>query len=183
MQIGEQSVIRIRSDDHFRADSPYLSPQTSLRRQIPVWTGLPAFPFANSILWSMQQETGVDYSAYRPRAAAAALGGAHPRPLLVVVGGKDAVTPPSQAEAIFRAAGSRAFDYVVPGAGHLRAFASSPADAAAPGVTTYECYVLNTLKVMKDSVGNAAPTGPAGPCGGYTGAASGTGATTGSGGL
>jgi len=151
------------------ADSPYLSTDQYLRTQIPRWTGLPPFPFASGILWTMQRETDVDYAAYNVLAAAQRLGGRDPRPLLVVVGGADHVTPPSEAERLFQAAGSRAYYYEVPGAGHLQAFARSPQDAAANGVTDYECDVLNTLKVMQTGSGNAAPTGPGGPCGGYTG--------------
>ncbi len=148
------------------ADSPYLSAGSYLRRRIPVWTGLPAFPFSESILWAMQEETGIHYGRYDVRAAAARLGTRPARPLLIVVGSRDTVTPPAEAEALFQAAGSRAYIYPVPGAGHLQGYGDSPPDHAAPGFTEYQCLVLNTLQVMGSSTGNAAPAGPGGPCGG-----------------
>ena len=149
------------------ADSPYLTPGEYLRRAIPGWTGLPAFPFARTILWTMQWETGVGYGAYNPLAAAARLGGRDARPLLVVAGEADRLTPPADAQRLFQAAGPRAFEYPVPGAGHLQAYAKSAPDAAVSSLTTYDCLVLNTLKAMQAGTGNASPGGPFGPCGGY----------------
>ena len=148
------------------ADSPYLSVGSYLRRRIPGWTGLPAFPFADSILWAMQEETGVHYGRYDVPAAAARLGARPARPLLVVVGSRDTVTPPADAERLAQAAGSRAYVYLVKGAGHLQGYAKSPPAPGVPGFTEYQCLVLNTLQVMGSSAGNAAPTGPGGPCGG-----------------
>jgi pimeloyl-ACP methyl ester carboxylesterase len=169
------------------ADSPYATPEEYLRREIPGWTHLPAFPFTEGILWAMQTETGVRYGAYDPVAAAAALGGRNPRPLLVVYGQDDSVTPPADARRIYAAAGSRAFPYAVPGAGHLQAYLLSPGDADVPSetvdgntyvLTQYDCLVLNTLQAMHNGQGNASPTGPAGPCGAASpGAPSGGGTT------
>lgn len=162
------------------ADSPYLSADGYLRRQIPAWTGLPAFPFGDAILWAMQRETGVTYSRYDVLAAAQRLGARPARPLLVVVGQADAVTPPAEARRLAQAAGSRAYLYVVPGARHLGAYAASPAEpgaAGAAGVNEYACLVLNTLKVMGRPTGSASPIQAASPCGGYPAPAPGTGSS------
>jgi len=108
------------------ADSPYARLGGYLARNVPRWTGLPRVPFGFTIPWVMGAETGVRWGAFRPLAFAAALG-ARGCPLLLVVGGGDQVTPPAGVRALYAAAEDRnAALLVVPGAGHLGAFAAAP---------------------------------------------------------
>jgi|GEM_PF-4577356 len=153
------------------ADSPYLTPDGFLLRAIPRWTGLPAFPFARTILWAMQTETGVRYGRYSPLAAVRRLGegaGTPGRPLLLVSGSADTLTPPADAAGLYAASHDNNALYLpVPGAGHLQAFADSPAGSV-PGLSLYMCDALDTLAAMRTgrSPGEeqrAAPCGGAGP--------------------
>lgn len=150
------------------ADSPYLTPGAFLRRAIPTWTGLRPFPFVDGIVWAMQKETGVQYSAYDPRTAVAKLGGANPRPLLLVGGDEDTLTPYSDVQQLYVGSkDARAYPLEVRGAGHLQAFAKSPPDSDVPQASQYMCYVLNTLSAMQTPTVSARPNaGPTGPCGG-----------------
>lgn len=144
------AAARTRAISGVIADSPYLSVGQYLRQAIPAWTGWPAFPFAETILWSMQHETGVPYGAYRPLSAIAALGSPNPRPLLLVVGANDQRTPPADVQRLFAAShDSLARVLVVSGAGHLQAFASSGPALADPEYTEYMCDALITLRAMQ----------------------------------
>jgi len=121
------------------ADSPYDRLGAYLRRAVPVWTGLPAFPFAWTVPWVMARETGVAYGRFSPLADAAALGS---RPLLLVVGTADPLTPPSGVRALLAAAHDvNAQILSVPGAGHLGAFAAAP--------NRYLAAVMQTLAEMR----------------------------------
>lgn len=103
------------------ADSPYADPVAFLRRNVPAWTGLPGVPFGWTVPWTMARETGVPYARVSPLAAVSALGG---RPLLLVAGGADSETPPREVRALYAAARDRyGQTLIVPGAGHLQAFA------------------------------------------------------------
>ena len=145
------------------ADSPYVSAAAYLRQAIPAWTGWPAFPFAETILWSMQRETGISYGAYSPLRAVRSLGGPNPRPLLLVAGANDRLTPPSNIQTLFAAShDSLAQALVVPGASHLQAFAQSPPSLRNPEYTTYMCHALTVLREM--SVPRSA-TSTLGACG------------------
>lgn len=132
------------------ADSPYLTPQSFLRRAIPRWTGWPAALFSRTILWAMQRETGVNYAAYDPLRAIPRLGGASPRALLLVSGSADTLTPPATAHRLFAAShDARAQWLQIMGAHHLRTFADSPPSGSVPGINLYLCDALNTLKAMQ----------------------------------
>ncbi len=143
------AAARSRTISAVIADSPYVSADGYLRRSIPRWTGLPAFPFSETILWAMQRETGIDYAAYNPLRAVTALGGGHPRPLLLVAGASDTATPPADVQRLFAAShDSLARKLVVPGAGHLAAFARSGPSRRDPRYTQYMCRVLLVLREM-----------------------------------
>ncbi len=150
------------------ADSPYARPDAFLRRAIPRWTGLPAFPFARTILWAMQQETRVRYGAYDPLTAVRRLGegpAAPGRPLLLVSGGADTLTPPADASALYAAShDNNALSLTVVGAGHLQAMADS-GQGAVPGLSVYMCDALDTLAAMQTGSSPAQEQLSA-PCGG-----------------
>lgn len=134
------------------ADSPYLTPQDFLRRAVPGWTGLPTFPFAHTVLWAMQEETGVNYGSYDPLRAIPQLGKAAPpaRPLLLVVGSQDVLTPPADTNRLLAAShDNNALSLEVMGAGHLQAFARSRPSKGVPGLSQYMCDALDTLKAMQ----------------------------------
>ncbi len=160
------AAARTRAVSAVIADSPYVSVQAFLRRAIPGWTGWPAFPFAETILWSMQRETGIAYGQYNPLRAVAALGGPHPRPLLLVAGAADRLTPPADVERLFSAShDSLALGpVIVAGAGHLQAFTQSPPSSTDPEYTQYMCSVLITLREMSAPPGATGPVS-AGHCG------------------
>ncbi len=126
---ADAALVAAATDPHIAAviaDSPYASLPAYLRRNVPVWTGLPAFPFGWTVPWVMARETGVHYGAMRPLRAAATLG-ARALPLLLVGGGADRVTPASGVRRLYAAAADKnGQTLVVPEAGHLQAFAKEP---------------------------------------------------------
>ena len=108
------------------ADSPYASLPAFLRRNVPAWTGLPAFPFSFTVPWLMGLETGAHYGAFDPLRAAATLG-AKSLPLLFIDGGADPITPPAGVRALYAAASDKdGSTLVVAGAGHLQAYQREP---------------------------------------------------------
>lgn len=122
------------------ADSSYATLDGYLLREIPRWTHLPdsLTPFT---LWTMEQEAGVSFRSFNPVQAIAAMGGASPRPLLLVTGADDTVTPPEDAQRLYAAAADpRSFLLTVPNAGHLQAYAMDP--------HVYLAHVLETLQAM-----------------------------------
>ena len=109
------------------ADSPYTDLSSYLRRNVPTWTGLPAFPFAVTIPWVMRGEVGLT-GRPTPLSVVGALGGGSPRPFLLVNGEADTVTPPQGAAALLLAAHDPYGQlWLVPGVGHLGAYAAQPA--------------------------------------------------------
>ena len=123
------------------ADGSYATLDGYLGRNIPLWTGLPAFPFTGMVRFAMQAETGVSYGAFNPLDAVASLGGTHARPLLLVSGADDTVTPPADAQALYAAARDyRSFLLTVPGAGHLQSYSKDPRE--------YMSRVLTVLSEM-----------------------------------
>ncbi len=122
------------------ADSSYATLDGYLSREIPRWTRLPGLlmPFT---LWSMEQEAGVSFGSFNPVQAITALGGPSPRPLLLVTGADDTVTPPEDAQRLYAAAADpRSFLLTVPNAGHLQAYGKDPSG--------YLSHVLQILQAM-----------------------------------
>jgi alpha-beta hydrolase superfamily lysophospholipase len=140
---ADAALLAAAADPHIAAviaDSPYASLSAYLRRNVPAWTGLPAFPFAWTVPAVMGAETGVSYGAVQPLRAAAALG-ARAVPLLLVAGTADPVTPASGVLRLYAAAADKdAETFLVPEAGHLQAFAREP--------TRYMRRVLAVLSEM-----------------------------------
>lgn len=168
---ADTAILAAAADPAIRAviaDSPYLSPDAYLLHALPRWTGLPALPFARTILWAMQTETGVRYAAYDPTVAVRRLGGAAGRPgrpLLLVSGSADTLTPPADTAALYAASqDNNALRLLVTGAGHLGAYAASP-PSSVPGLSQYMCDALDTLAAMQ-SGGSPAEVQRVTPCGG-----------------
>lgn len=103
------------------ADSPYTNLEATIGRHLALlYPAMSKLPFLPLVLATYRLRYGVWPRKVSPEASAAALG--H-RGLLVIQGGEDARMPREGAEAITRAGGKRAKVWLVPGAGHLEAYA------------------------------------------------------------
>ena len=100
------------------ADSPFSSLATYLRQNLTAWTHLPARPFQPVLLRAWPMVTGIRPSTVDPLAAMAQLG---KRPVLLVAGAEDGVSPVREDRALARADTASQL-WVVSGAGHLQAW-------------------------------------------------------------
>src|SRR5262245_45944147 len=88
------------------------------------FTGLPAFPFANLIVFFGEQISGVRLAEIRPMAV---IGRISPRAVFIISDLEDELTnEPYDGEHLFASAGEPKQLWQVAGAGHVRAFDVSP---------------------------------------------------------
>jgi uncharacterized protein len=104
-------------------DSGFADALDEVRWTFSRTTGLPADPFAYPLEAISAADLGVDLGRIRPVDSAAML----TAPLLAIVGGADTLVPPDQGYALYRAARGPKEFLVVPGAGHVGAYARAPA--------------------------------------------------------
>jgi fermentation-respiration switch protein FrsA (DUF1100 family) len=104
-------------------DSGFASLLDVVRASFTRVTRLPADPFADPMLALSAADLGVDLARIRPVDAAAHL----TRPLLAILGTADTLVPPAQGYALFEATRGPRELLVVPGAGHVGAYARAPA--------------------------------------------------------
>ena len=100
------------------ADSPFSSLNTYLRQNLSTWTHLPPRPFQGLLLRAWPIVTGIRPAAFDPLTGMSQLG---TRPVLLVAGARDAVSPVREDRALARADASSHL-WVVAGAGHLQAW-------------------------------------------------------------
>lgn len=112
------------------ADSPYSSLESFLGLNLAAWGGsLPPIPFNKTVGLSIQALAGIDIDRVSPVKAVEYLA---PRPLLIIRGRDDTVTPSEDVNEIYSlysgVEGARAELWQVDGAGHLEAYTKAPAD-------------------------------------------------------
>lgn len=102
------------------ADSPFLDIEHTVVHHVKLLFGLPRFPFASALLWSLETRGGFDRRDFDLEAAAAALG---ERPLLVIAGAEDERMPPPLQKRVEEASKSPLSRFVVfENAGHGAAY-------------------------------------------------------------
>ncbi len=84
------------------ADSPYDSFDNTLGVSVEYFTGLPAFPFANIILFFMERKLGFHLGDYDPINSISKIS---PRPVYIMMGGKDNEVNPTGGQNLVNAAG------------------------------------------------------------------------------
>ena len=84
------------------ADCPYDSFDNTLGVSVEKFTGLPAFPFANIILFFMEKKLGFKLKEYDPVNSISKIS---PRPVFILTGGKDDSVNPSGGQNLVDAAG------------------------------------------------------------------------------
>ena len=108
------------------ADAPFSDLRTYLDENLAHWTGLPEFPFNWTIRVLLPPLVGVHVDRVRPVEAVARLGDT---PLLLIHGASDDVIGAHHSQRLLeaaRAAGVEADLWLVPGAGHVKAYATAP---------------------------------------------------------
>jgi uncharacterized protein len=97
------------------AESAFRSPADTITPILQALTGRAPFPFADAVLFWVNQETGVDVYAVRPIEDITRLA---PRPLLLIQGEQDTVVPASDAQALYDAAAEPKRLTLIPNAAH-----------------------------------------------------------------
>ncbi|HEY8416167.1 MAG TPA: alpha/beta fold hydrolase [Thermaerobacter sp.] len=108
------------------ADSPFSDLRTYLDENLAHWTGLPEFPFNWSIRVLLPPLVGLHADRVRPVEAVARFGDT---PLLLIHGTADDVIGAHHSRRLLeaaRAAGVEADLWLVPGAGHVKGYATAP---------------------------------------------------------
>jgi uncharacterized protein len=90
---------------------------------IRIRTGLPAFPFAQLIVWMTGQASGADLFDLRPIDDMAQI---TPRPVLILHGDADFIVPVEHGRRLYDAAQGAKVFYAAPGVGHPGLFAADP---------------------------------------------------------
>lgn len=106
------------------AHSPYASVRHSLRRGVKRFTGLPAFPFVPLIRLHSRTRVDLDASDIAPLAC---IGQIAPRPVLLLMGGRDSVVEPSGAFALQQAGGDHCQLWYEPELEHVAFLDERPA--------------------------------------------------------
>jgi pimeloyl-ACP methyl ester carboxylesterase len=118
------------------ADSPFLNIEDTVVHHVKTLFGLPRFPFASALVWSLEVRGGFDRKDFDLEAAARDLGD---RPLLVIAGSEDNRMPPELQKRVAEASKSPLSRFVViESAGHGAAFRVAP--------EVYEAEVLSFLE-------------------------------------
>ncbi len=118
---GDMALLAAEQDQNIAgvlADSPFSSLSPYLRRNLARWAGLPTWPFRALLLQAWPLVTGVPPASVDPQAGMAGLGA---RPVLLIAGTADAVSPARDARALASADPGSDL-WVVQGAAHLQAW-------------------------------------------------------------
>jgi len=108
------------------ADSPFASLTPYLEHNLPIWTGLPSFPFDWLLLHVAAPLLGLQPARVDPLAHVRSLG---ERPVLLIAGTKDKTIPHRNSQEIYRAlrrTDPNAELWLVPGADHVESFQLRP---------------------------------------------------------
>jgi pimeloyl-ACP methyl ester carboxylesterase len=118
------------------ADSPFLNIEDTVVHHVKTLFGLPRFPFASALLWSLEMRGGFDRKDFDLEAAARDL---RDRSLLVIAGSEDNRMPPELQKRVAEASKSPLSRFVViESAGHGAAYRVAP--------DVYEAEVLSFLE-------------------------------------
>ncbi len=108
------------------ADSPFASLAPYLAHNLPVWTGLPSFPFNWLLLDVAAPMLGISPNSVNPLAGVKAFGG---RPVLLIAGTADKTIPHRNSVELYKALRPTDPDaalWLVPGAHHVESFQLRP---------------------------------------------------------
>ncbi|RBW71628.1 alpha/beta hydrolase [Bacillus taeanensis] len=106
------------------ADSPFSDLRSYLEDNLPVWSGLPAFPFTPLIMAEMPLLTGIDMDQVRPIEAVQNLG---ERPLLLIHTKDDNKIPSTNSEEIYKVSNSPHTElWMTPGTEHIGSYNENP---------------------------------------------------------
>jgi fermentation-respiration switch protein FrsA (DUF1100 family) len=126
------------------ADSPFYSLDEYLKENLPVWTGLPRFPFNALIMTLVPLLLRADPRDVSPCRAVKQIG---ERPILLIHGTGDQTVPCEESQRLVQHAlhpGSAL--WLVPGAGHVRSYAQRP-----------EEYTEKVLAFLRQTAKNPLP--------------------------
>lgn len=106
------------------ADSPFADLSTYLKENLPVWSGLPPFPFTPLIMWEIPLLTGIDPNEVKPVESIAHL---KDRPVLLIHAEGDDKIPASHSEQIYQNSGSPLTTFwLAPGTKHVGTYEAVP---------------------------------------------------------
>lgn len=106
------------------ADAPFADLEGYLKENLPVWSGLPSFPFTPVILNSMPVVLGLDPQSVSPVKAV----GRIKAPLLLIHGASDTTIPAANSKEIYWAAKGPKTLWIVPGAEHVGSYRVRPGE-------------------------------------------------------
>lgn len=107
------------------ADSPFANLQRYLESHLPIWSGLPAWPFTGEIIWEIRTFDGLDPSKVDPDLV---LQHWKTRPLMLIAGKDDQKIPYQNSIRLYHIIQSNPSDtlWLVPGAKHVGAYKVKP---------------------------------------------------------
>lgn len=123
--MGASTALMATADDNqieaTIADSPFANLQHYLRSHLPVWSGLPAWPFTGEIIWEIRTFDGLDPSKVDPDDK---LRTWSPRPLMLIAGTADQKIPYQNSLRLYHIIQNDPADtlWLVPGARHVGAY-------------------------------------------------------------
>ncbi|WP_139490753.1 alpha/beta hydrolase [Brevibacillus dissolubilis] len=118
------------------ADSPFYSLYEYLQENMPVWTGLPSFPFTWLILSIVPFLVGASPRKVRPIDEVKRFS---PKPILFIHGTGDKAIPHHHSEKLYEAAANPHNEvFLVEGADHVRSFARQPKEYSERVITFFQ---------------------------------------------
>ena len=121
------------------AHSAFSSLDDTVSTSVEVFTGLPAFPFGQLIVFWAEQELGEDSSLINAKEW---IGKISPRPILLLHGGKDVTIDQDSAEKLFQAAGEPKELWYEPELGHTEFDTAMSEEFEKRVVGFFERYLL-----------------------------------------
>jgi fermentation-respiration switch protein FrsA (DUF1100 family) len=120
------------------AESAFTDLDGMIARNFQQHVGLPPFPFAPVIVFTMQRRVGGDVAAVRPIDAVRRLGR---RPVFLIDDLRDTVNPPNSGRRLYAAAAGPKELWLVAGSGHGEAVGAEPAEYARRVLDFYARYL------------------------------------------
>lgn len=125
------------------AQSPYASIAHTINKSVSRYTGLPPFPFAPLINYFAERKLKFNSAEVAPLTH---IGQISPRPVMLMMGGRDQVVQPEGIFALHHAAGTSSELWYEPELDHVEFFQQHPAEFEQRVVGFYHRYLLNDAK-------------------------------------